>query len=231
MIVIPSPARNLAFTFFLSIGLLLTARTLAAAAPSDLGQGLFYCRVHSLPADLPSATTAKSALVLDLRYTMADDTGATAFSAWLGFRTAIVPVFVLVNADTGPALLHALAERPAPSGVVALGPPLPAFTPDVPLEISPDTERRAYDAFDHGTAIESLIVEKIDKPRYDEASMVKEHVSDSEQPAPDDDDDAAAKPDSAKDKPVPPPQLIDLALQRAVQLHRALLALHKIPRA
>jgi hypothetical protein len=114
---------------------------------------------------------------------------------------------------------------------VALGPSLTAFTPDVPLKISPDTERRAYEAFDHGTAMDSLIVEKIDKPRYDEASMVKDHVSDSEQPAPDDEDDADAKPDSAKDKPAPPPQLIDLALQRAVQLHRALLALHKIPRA
>jgi hypothetical protein len=162
---------------------------------------------------------------------MADDTGAAAFSAWLGFHTAAHPVFILVNTSTGPALLHTLAARPLPSGVVALGPPLSAFTPDVPLKISPDTERRAYDAFDHGTAIESLIVEKIDKPRYDEASMVKDHVSDSEQPAPDDAEDAAAKPDSAKDKPAPPPPLIDLALQRAVQLHRALLALHKIPRA
>jgi hypothetical protein len=231
MIVIPSPARNLAFTLFLSFGLLLTAHATWAAAPTDLGQGLVYCRVHTLPADLPAASTGKSDLVLDLRYTLTDDTGATAFSAWLGFRTATEPVFILVNAGTSPALVHALALRPQPSGIVALGPPLPAFTPDVPLKISPDTERRAYDAFDHGTAIESLTVEKIDKPRYDEASMVKDHASDSEPPAPDDEDDAIAKPDSAKAKPAPPPQLIDLALQRAVQLHRALLALHKIPRA
>ncbi len=216
---------------FLALALVLTARATWAAAPNDLGQGLLYCRVHALPADLPSANTAKSALVLDLRYTLTDDTGATAFSAWLGFRPTTLPVFILVNADTGPALLQALAGRPVPSGVVTLGPTLSAFTPDVPLKISADTERRAYAAFDHGTAMESLIVEKIDKPRYDEASMVKDHVSDSEQPAPDDEDDADAKPDPAKDKPAPPPQLIDLALQRAVQLHRALLALHKIPRA
>jgi hypothetical protein len=215
---------------FPALAFVLAARATFAAAPSDLGQGLLYCRVHALPADLPAANTGKSALVLDLRYALADDTGATAFSAWLGFRTAAHPVFILVNAGTGPALLHTLAARPFPSGVVALGPPLPAFTPDVPLKILPNTERRAYDAFDHGTAIESLIVEKIDKPRYDEASMVKDHASDSAQPA-SDDEDAAAKPDSAKAKPAPPPQLIDLALQRAVQLHRALLALHKIPRA
>jgi hypothetical protein len=219
--------RITAFLGFLFIAFQVS--TTFAAAPSDLGQGLLYCRVHALPADLPAADTGKSALVLDLRYATADDTGSTAFSAWLGFRPAAQPVFVLVNAHTGPALLRALATRPLPSGVVALGPPLPAFAPDVPLKISPSTERRAYDALDHGTTLGSLIVENIDKPRYDEAAMVKEHASDSA-PAPDDED-ATAKPDPAKSKPAPPPPLIDLAIQRAVQLHRALLALHKIPRA
>jgi hypothetical protein len=229
MIVLPRPARNLACTFVLSIGLLFTARAALAAAPIDLGQGLLYCRVHVLPADLPAAVTGKSALVLDLRYTTTDEAGAAAFSAWLGFRTANQAVFILANAGTGPALLHALAARPLPSGIVTLGPPLPTFTPDVPLKIPPGTDHRAYDAFDHGSAIESLIVEKIDKPRYDEASMVKEHASDSEPPP--DDTDASAKPDVATPKPASPPQLIDLALQRAVQLDRALLALHKILRA
>lgn len=229
MIFIPRPARKLACTFFLSLGLLFTARAALAATPVDLGQGLLYCRVHVLPADLPAADTGKSALVLDLRYTTTDDAGAAAFSAWLGFRAANQPVFILTNADTGPALLHALAAQPLPSGVVTLGPLLPAFTPDVPLKISPGTDRRAYDAFDHGSTIEALTVEKIDKPRYDEASLVKEHASDSEPPP--DDTDASAKPDVATPKPPPPPQLIDLALQRAVQLDRALLALHKIPRA
>jgi len=226
MIVIPSPARNLALTFFLSIGLLLAVR--AAAAPIDLGQDLLYCRVRALPADLPAADTGKSALVLDLRYATTDDAGVAAFSAWLGFRTGAQPIFILVNADTGSALLHTLTAHPLPSGVVTLGPPLPALIPDVPLKISPDTERHAYDALDHGATVDSLVVEKINKPRYDEAEMVKEHASDSGPMA---DDTAAAKPDSAPAKPTPPPQLIDLALQRAIQLHRALLALNKIPHA
>jgi hypothetical protein len=214
---------------FITVAFVLSARAIFAAAPVDLGQGLLYCRVHALPADLPAADTGKSALVLDLRYATADDTGVSAFSAWLDFRAPTQPVLILVNAGTGPALLHALAARPLPSGIVALGPPLPAFTPDVPLKISSGTERRAYDALEQGAPIDSLIVEKIDKPRYDEASMVKDHASDSE--APPDDEEAPAKPDAAKAKPAKPPQLIDLALQRAVQLHRALLALHKIPRA
>ncbi|MGA3007900.1 MAG: hypothetical protein ABSE59_08415 [Opitutaceae bacterium] len=229
MIVISRPARNLAFIFSFSIGLLLTARAATAAAPVDLGQGLLYCRVHALPADLPAADTAKSALVLDLRYAAADDAGIAAFSAWLGFRTPAQPVFVLVNSGTGRPLLDTLIARPRPSGVVTLGPALPSFTPDEEVKTVPGTERRAYNAFDHGVAIESLIVEKIDKPRYDEAEMVREHASDSELP-PDDTDDTA-KPDAAAPKPAPPPQLIDLAIERAVQLHRALLALHKIPQA
>ncbi len=203
-----------------------------AAAPVDLGHGLLYCRVHALPADLPaSGVEKKSALVLDLRYVAANDAGGTAFSAWLGFHTgAQPPVFILVNAGTSPALLCTLAAHPDTPGVVTLGPSLPGLAPDVPLNIPAETDRRAYDALEHGASVESLIVEKINKPRYDEAAMVKEHASDSE-PPPDEnsdagDDDTSAAPPK---KPAPPPQLIDLELQRAVQLDRALLALHKIP--
>lgn len=209
------------------VAFLLPALQARAAAPVDLGQGLLYRRVHALPADLPtSETEKKSALVLDLRYVGTDDAGAEAFAAWLGFRTAARPVFILVNADTGASLIHLLAVQPGRPGVVTLGPPLPAFTPDVPLKASPETERRAYDALEHGAAVESLIVEKIDKTRYDEAALVKDHASDS---APPPDEDAGGE-DAAAKKPAPPPQLIDLALRRAVQLDRALLALHKIPR-
>ncbi|HTQ29970.1 MAG TPA: hypothetical protein VMI53_02065 [Opitutaceae bacterium] len=217
--------------FFLPLLFFTGLGAARAAPPVDLGEGLLYCRIHALPADLPTAETGKkSALVLDLRYVATDNAGATALAAWLSFHPAGQPLLVLVNADTSPALLRLLAAPSAPPGVVTLGPPQPDLTPDVPLNSSPATERRAYDALDHGATIESLTVEKIDKPRYDEATMVKDHVSDSAPPPDDggDSDDAAADP--AAKKPAPPPQLIDLALQRAIQLHRALLALHKIPR-
>ncbi len=209
----------------------LAAHATPAATPVDLGQGLLYRRVHALPADLPiSDPEKKSALVLDLRYVATDDTGATALAAWLGFRTAAQPVFILVNAGTDAALIHALAGHPALPGVIILGPALPAFTPDVALKVSPDLERRAYDAVEHGSTVQSLIIEKTDKPRYDEAELVKEHVSDSAPPAEETNtsDDPTAVP--AK-KPAPPPPLIDLTLQRALQLDRALLALRKIPRS
>jgi hypothetical protein len=227
MTVFPNLARNLFFALLLSF--VLSARADLKAAPVDLGQGLLYCRVHTLPADLPPARTEKSSLIIDLRYLAADETGSSAFSVWLGFRAATQPVFILVNGGTAPALLRVIARRPQPSGIVSLGPSLPSFTPDVPLKISADTERRAYEAVEDGVTIESLIVQKIDKTRYDEASMVKDHASDSEPPP--DDGPAPAEPDSAAAKPAAPPPLIDLALQRAVQLHRALLALNKIPRA
>jgi hypothetical protein len=222
------PRFLLPFAFLIAF---LNARATASAAPVDLGKGLLYRRVHALPADLPTSDPEKkSAVVLDLRYVATDDAGATALAAWLGFRTAAQPVFILVNAGTDAALIHALAAHPALPGVVVLGPALPVFTPDVTLKISPDLERRAYDAAEHGSTVESLIVEKADKPRYDEAELVKDHVSDSapttaENNSPDDPADAPAK------KPVPPPPLIDLALQHALQLHRALLALRKIPRS
>lgn len=212
----------------LLVGFLLLALQARAAAPVDLGQGLLYCRAQALPRDLPTAEPGKkSALVLDLRYLTADENGTAAFSAWLGFRSPSDPVFILVNAGTAPALLHVLAAHPRQPGIVTLGPPLPGFTPDVPLKISPDTDRRAYDALEHGAPVESLIVEKIDKPRYDEATLVKDHASDS---APPPEEDAGGEDQPAAKKPAPPPQLIDLELRRAVQLDRALLALRKIPR-
>ena len=209
------------FPVFLFIFSLLPAR---AAAPLDLGQGLLYCRVHALPGDLPGADAEKKpALVLDLRYVATDSAGAEAFAAWLRFRPAAQPLFILFNAGTQTALLNVLAAQPG-SAAVTLGPPLPALAPDVPLKLSPATEREAYAALDHGATVESLIVENVDKPRYDEAAMVKEHASDSA-PPPEDEGDSG---EAAAKKPAPPPQLLDLALQRAVQLHRALLALHKI---
>lgn len=219
------------FLPFVFLAACLAAHATPPAAPVDLGQGLLYRRVHALPADLPTSDAEKkSSIVLDLRYLATDDAGSTALAAWLGFRTAAQPVFILVNADTDAALIHALAAHPALPGVVILGPALPSFTPDVTLKISPDLERRAYGAVEHGSTVESLIIEKADKPRYDEAELVKEHVSDSAPPPAENNssDDPAEAP--AK-KPAPPPPLIDLALQRALQLHRALLALRKIPRS
>lgn len=183
----------------------------------DLGQGLAYHRVHQLPADLPTAESArKQPCVLDLRYVRGDATDATALSAWLRFHaTSRTPVFILANPSTSAELFAPFTVRG--SSIVVIGPAAPDFTPDIALKISPDAERLAYDALEHGAAITSLLNDTPDKPRNDEAKLAKERTADA----------APSGEDSVGDKPAPPAP-IDAALQRAVHLHRALVALQKI---
>ena len=215
---------------------LLLLALVAAAAPAaparrldrDLGQGLAYARIRSVPADLPPAPTKLGAIVLDLRYAGADVSGPGALGSWLQVRaTRHTPVFVLVNADTAPALLDYLANSPSLPGLVTLGPDIDHYEPDVPLSVDPAAERAAYDALDRGATLASLLTDQPDKPRHDEAVIAREHstpttgVDDNDSLPGDDEEDAAAAP------PAPPP-LIDGTLQRAVHLHRALLALKRL---
>ena len=193
----------------------------------DLGQGLAYVRLRQLPADLPQTPTRPGAVVLDLRYTPGDSAAATALGAWLQFRcTAHTPVFILVNAATAPALLDYLEATDPLPGLVTLGLASSHFVPDLPLKIAPVTELSAYAALDHGTPVASLLTDLPDKPRHDEAAIALEHTV-----APETADDSAGLTDAPATAPamtVTPPPLIDETLQRAVHLHRALLALKKI---
>ena len=212
--------------------LLLAPTGIAFAAPlsRDLGQGLAYFRVHQLPADLPTDESARrQPCVLDLRYVSGDAEAGAALAAWLRFHAiAHAPVFVLANPDTSSALLTAIPPHGSGTSVVVLGAAGAGFTPDIALKISPDAERYAYDALEHDVAIDSLITEKPDKPRNDEAQLAKERQPDA---TAGEDSTAAAAPAARVNNPIKPkpqPPQIDVVLQRAVQLHRALLALKKI---
>jgi hypothetical protein len=163
--------------------------------------------------------------VLDIRYVQggADDAGV--LLAWLKFHAGPrTPVFLLANAATSPALLAPLDSPDAVAGLVILGSAAPRFSPDIALKVTPERERRAYEALEKGTPVDSLIVEVLKKPRVDEEKLTREHLSDS----------AVADDDSDSDEPAAPqpgeahPQLIDPVLQRAVQLDRALLALKRL---
>lgn len=205
----------------------------AAPLTHDLGQGLTYHRAHALPADLPSSDAPHSTgLVLDLRSTTGDSAAATALSAWLKFHSAPrSPVFVLVNSVTSSALLAALSRRQHAIGLVVLAAAAPGFTPDIAVAVPPETDRRAYDALEAGTPLDALLNAPIDKPRNDEAKLARERQPDRapavpETPAPSDGASASTPPDPAK--PAAPPPLLDAVLQRAVHLHRTLLALKKI---
>ncbi len=211
----------------------------AGAAPQDLGRNLTYVRLHRLPDDAAALTAAwhAPALAVDLRHMAGDP--ANAIPADLPPRPRSAPLFVLISPDTASALLALIREH-APA-LISIGLAAPGLTPDIVLPVSPEADRRAYDALDAGASVESLISEKIAKPRFDEAALAHEHTADTAaeegaRPAaggPSDAPPAASPPPAtpavppAADAPEAAPK--DAVLQRAVQLHRALLALGKLP--
>jgi hypothetical protein len=204
---------------FIALLLIVATTAWAEAAEHDLGSGLIYARVRELPADLPAKPAGRSsACVVDLRYVAADTDAAEGFAVWLKSRaTSRSPVFVLANADTSSALLKALGRHERSAGVVVVGIESSGFSPDVAVKSSAADERRAYDALEQGAAIASLLKDNPNKARNDEASLSKDRVAEASA-------DAAGDALTGK-RPAPP---VDLTLQRAVHLHRALLALKKI---
>ena len=211
---------------FLLLFLVLTGAR-AAPVERDLGDGLRYFRIHALPADLPIAALKAHPVIVDLRYATATAAGAAALDSWLkSHATADAPVLVLLNADTAAALRTGFVAGHRPGvGVITIAPAATALTPDIVLAVSPADDRRAYDAFEHGASVDSLITENPDKPRHDEAEIARERTN---PPSESDDADLILKDDAAPKEAAPPPPVIDSLLERAVQLHRGLLALHRI---
>ena len=219
--------RSLALLFLCSLGA-------ACAAPLtlDLGNGLAYHRAHFIPTDLPaSSPTPPQPLVLDLRYATGDRNAALALSAWLKFHAATrTPVFVLANADTSPVLRAAFADRDHSAGLIVLGIASTDFAPDLNLVAEANTARRAYDALENGTVFTALIAPALEKPRNDEARLVASRLPERAPTTGDDAEPPASVASNVAGAPAPPPAppLIDVVLQRAVHLHRALLALKKL---
>ena len=213
--------------------LLIVAPALAANAPAeplerDLGHGLAYFRVHSLPADLPATAARRGAVVLDLRYTRGESGATAALGGWLkSHGSTTTPVFVLLNADTAPAVVAYFTSHDPVAGLVTLGGAASGYTPDIALKIHPAAERAAYDALEHGTPVESLLIDSPDKPRHDEASIAQERAAPADEST-DADTDIANPGEAAPITPATPRPVIDYALLRAVHLHRALLALRKL---
>lgn len=190
--------------------------TLAYAAPveHELGQGLIYVRARELPADLPARPAGRvPPCVIDVRYVKATAEAAEALVAWAKFRaTPRTPVMILANGETSAELRTALAGNTRGSGIVVVGIPSFGFRPDVTVKGTAEEERRAYDAFTQGMAMAKLLTDNPDKVRNDEASLSKPLAE-------------AAADAPGTQRAMPP---IDVTLQRAVHLHRALVALRKI---
>jgi hypothetical protein len=189
---------------------------------TDLGQGLSYLRIHSVAdseATLRKAVPGAGALVLDLRYATASDESSAALKAALAGRSSNAPLFILLSPATPPVLAPVISASPALTLGVAGS--LPA--PKIAVQTDAATDRHAYDALDTGTALQKLISGKIEKERFDEATLVQEFKNGN----------PGAEPPAAPDPTIAPPAgtaekpvvLTDRVLQRAVHLHRALLAL------
>lgn len=198
----------------------------APTGPQPLDPGLTYLRVAALGetiAEVSRLAGTTDALVLDLRYADATDTDATALGALLaGRRSASARWFVLVSPATPPALAAALQS--APPGVLTLGVAGSTPPPAVVVAQPADVDRRAYDAWSEQLPLAALIAGKVEKERYDEASLVREFARGVSDPAPPPAPDPTNAPAATK-----APVLTDRVLQRAVHLHRALQALR--PRA
>ncbi len=204
----------------------------ANSDPADLGRGLRYFRVAALAADLPTLEPALAAgpLVLDLRAAQGDTVSTVRLRELLQHHATAAdagrPLFVLLAADTPEAIRAAVPAAPA---ILTLGCAGPGFAPALAVPAEPDLDRAAVAALAAGRPARELIEEKLDKPRFDEARLARAHANGRRG------DDAGAPPPAAepKDSPdaaaAPEAPVKDLVLQRAVFLHRALLALGRIP--
>ncbi len=216
-------------------GLLFLAASPAPlpAAPADLGQGLRYLRIENSDtnfAALQAALAESAPLVIDLRAARppSGSGGSRPPSAALraGVRqspAAAAPLrLLLVNSDTPPALLRAFA-LPAP-GWLVLGPAVPGLAVDITVAASPDADRRAAAALAAGAPPASLLNRQPAKTRYDEAALLRDYT---DQPPPEiSGTDGGGSDAQAGSEPLPP---ADAVLQRAQDIHRALLALKRIP--
>jgi len=231
--------------FFLFVVAFVLPSFGSGSVERDLGEGLIYLRVVTTQSDsgeralaLPTALSGEAALVLDLRYVAGAEREAQRLSEWLSAHAdrslGMLPVFFLVNAETAPELREVAAQFAQSYRALLIGPTGDGVLPDIALAIDAQEERAAYTALASGEAdIAGLIGEGVaaDKRRYDEAAVIAAHAAQeaghepTEGAAPRRRRSGAASAEIAEStKEVGNAVLVrpvDLALQRAIHLHRA----------
>ncbi|HEY4299282.1 MAG TPA: hypothetical protein VGM73_00315 [Candidatus Didemnitutus sp.] len=193
----------------------------ATTQPATLDAGLAYVRVHSLAADgkaLETACAAGGALVVDLRYPAVRAGDEDVLAQDLASRHGTQPLYILVSPSTPASLATAIARAAGPEATLGVADSVPK--PKVVVFQTSEADRTAYDAADAGKELGQLILGKIQKDRYDEASLVNDFNNGNPNPEPP----AAPDPRDAKGN-AKAPALVDRVLQRAVNLNRALAAI------
>lgn len=221
-----------------SVAAVLAIAARASVPAVDLGDRMRYIRL----ADASELASFQGAEVIDLRFTDALPESAENLAGRLrAAAESDATLFVLVNAATDPLLRHALSRVQGKArSLIFIGPVTPELAPEIVTDPDPGQERRACDAIAAGTPPADLIVAHLDKPRFDEAELFRTHANGGANPhagageiAKADDApeaDGESKPDSAP-KPDAAPKsepLLDVSLQRAVFLHKALIALGRL---
>lgn len=224
-------------------GLLLCSPFIGqASTPADasdgvpLISGLVYKRLQTLHA--PPAKLPTGAAVIDLRGTrIASPESVANIGSWVKDSSHPPLRLVLIDSTTAAEIVQGLEGRHR--YLITLGAASPAISPDVTVATSLRADEQARDALDTGKSPQELLPSKLDKRRYDEAAMVRDHANGV--PVPDsppdlsdpEDKDAIAPwaPSANKASPSqssPPASLQDAVLQRAIHLYEALVALKRI---
>ncbi|HVU16281.1 MAG TPA: hypothetical protein VHD32_05130 [Candidatus Didemnitutus sp.] len=196
-----------------------SGRLVGASAPVEIDPGLRYVRVHSLETDgavVEKACATGTPLILDVRFASAKEGDGALFARDLSARAGDEPLFVLVSPSTPAAMASALSG--SPRRLITLG--VADSTPPARVVIvqTAEADRRAYDAAESGKDLAKLISGKVDKDRYDEASLVSDFNNGNSNP------ELPPSPDPRQAKENKTAPLVDRVLQRAVHLYRALTA-------
>ena len=198
----------------------------AATDPADLGHGLRYLRLSSCTDQAAiSAAQAAPALVIDLRLAQADQGIADRLSPLLAHAGASRPIFILVGADTAPNLRVAIPD--STPGILQLSARDSGIATGLTIAVDTAADRAAAEALAAGRMPRELFEEQLEKTRYDEEQLAKDHATGQRErqlSEPRDDKGSSSKPAEPTAQ-----ALHDLLLQRAVFIHRGLLALGRIP--
>ncbi|MBE7540295.1 MAG: hypothetical protein HS122_18020 [Opitutaceae bacterium] len=205
-------------------------------AVTTLISGLSYQRIQTLPQVAPELPVG--ATVIDLRG--ARSAGAEALQIvedWVKASTQPPLRLVLIDSTTSADIVQILDGRQR--YLITLGAASPAINPDVPVSTPLSEDEKARDAIDAGKAPQELLPSKLEKKRYDEAAMVRDHANGVPLPESppdllDPESDEAAAPtahagsaENTSAAAASHPQ--DMVLQRAIHLFQALVAMKQIP--
>jgi len=218
------------FLFGVIVPTLSAQETGAASAYSDgtteIAPNLVYRRFTELPRDLTRESQGDPrSLIADLRSATGDASAGAAFLEWLASRARpAAPVYLLLSANTDARLRAELVPGKLPAGIISLAAADPGIAADIRVSVSTTQDREAYAALAAGKPASELIDVEVDKPRNDEAAIVRRRQNGTDETAiPANTRPGARGGDSRSADP-----LVDAVLERAVQIQAGLTALGRV---